>query len=180
MVRPLFCDLVRKSAVYEFFHRWLPASLSADTSGCIAHPDSFHWYEYSNGSCTMEAGCQFHIKNVPIDDPKDIEAPQLPKEGADYVVVALDLGNPPYGSLALSYIDDQVGGYGVGSRQVLSVREKTADECEAAFSTFSTIVSKYEPYLEFDLVNPCFKASRGSLESIRGVLGNLFRQQKTL
>ena len=128
----------------------------------------------------MEAGCRFHIKNIPTRDPKEIEAPKFPDEGADYVVVALDLGNPPYGNLALSYIDDRIGGYGVGSRQVLSVSEGTADECEAAFSTLSTLVKKHEPNLGFELVNPCFRAPRGSFESLRWFLGGLFRQQKNL
>lgn len=128
----------------------------------------------------MEAGCRFHIKNIPTGDPKNIEAPKFPEEGADYVVMALDLGNPPYGNLALSYVDDRRGGYGVGSRQVLSVSQETADECRAAFNTFSAIVQKHEPKLAFEMVNPCFRASKGSIESIRLVLVGLFKQQNAL
>ena len=78
----------------------------------------------------------------------------------EYVVKPLDIGNPPFGKLALSYVDMAYGAYGVGSRQVLSDDLQTTHECESAYMTFEKIVAKYKPNLQFGMANPCVYTSK--------------------
>ncbi len=68
--------------------------------------------------------------------------------------------------MVLSYVDGEQGGYGVGTRQVLSTNPALSAECMASFNNFARIIAKHDPEVEFDLVNPCAKPQKGALDSV--------------
>lgn len=93
------------------------------------------------------------------------------------MVQALDIGNGPYGRMALSYVDGDRGAYGVGTRKPLSFDPALYEECTTAFDTFSNLVAKHRPAIDFDLVNPCTRAQKGRLTRLgEYALGMLIKQ----
>lgn len=123
-----------------------------DTSHCSAKPSQIDWFEYtSSGNCTA-LECRVHAVNYLVQDPA------RPSIDSDYVATALDLGNGDAGRLALSYFDKPLGGYAVGSRNVLSgddVDAQTAQDCRDAFQTLNNIQKRWNIKLPFELENPC-------------------------
>ena len=158
--------------------RWLPANASTNHQGCKAGSHSYHWIETGKGTCTLQGNCRFWVKNIATNEPDDVAPPNFPEDGADYIVQGLDIGNGPYGRMAVSYVDgEEQGGYGVGTRQMLSFDPELYGECTTAFDTLSRVAAKHRPEIEFDLVNPCTKAQKGGLARIGGyALGILTKQ----
>jgi len=164
-------------AGYISFGWWLPASARTNTSHCLPHSDEFHWVEYANTTCDAATGrCRNTITNEAVNDPPDVKPPDLkvPPVCLDYVVQSLDIGNGPYGRLALSYVDIEQGGYGVGSRQMLSTDPAHARDCHSALRTVRNIAAQYglESKLKFQIGNPCVGNS-GEGSSLQKVLGSI-------
>ena len=69
------------------------------------------------------------------------------------------------GNLAVSYFDEEYGGYGVGTRRFLSGAGADDDElaeCNEAFQTLSELHEEHKLDLKLTLKNPCTRESRGS------------------
>ncbi|KAK3938001.1 hypothetical protein QBC46DRAFT_356153 [Diplogelasinospora grovesii] len=163
----------------NFFTYGTPAGYLSFGCHCLPHSDKFHWVEYANTTCDAATGrCRNSITNEPANDPPDVKPPDLkvPPVCLDYVVQSPDIGNGPYGRLALSYVDIEHGGYGVGSRQMLSTDPAHARDCHSAQRTFRNIAAKYglEAKLKFQIGNPCVGNSEegSSLQKILGSIRN--------
>lgn len=81
------------------------------------------------------------------------------------MATALDLGNGNGGRLALSYFDKPMGGYAVGSRNVLSgdnVDAQVAQDCHDAFETLTNIQMRWNIKLPFELKSQCREEETGS------------------
>lgn len=148
--------------------RWLDAKPGVDTSHCSARPNQIDWFEYTPaGNCTATE-CRVHAVNYLVEDPTK------PSFASDYVASALDLGNGDAGRLALSYFDKLLGGYAVGSRNVLSgdlqADARTVDDCHAAFETLQNIQQRWNIRLPFELENPCMRQSGRLQFPMRGDL----------
>ena len=84
--------------------------------------------------------------------------PSAPDFEDDYVLAALDLGNGEFGQLGLSYFDKPGGAFAVGTRQVLSAMDTSAEllrECHDAFATMIKVQDIYSLDLPFKLENLC-------------------------
>ncbi|PWY95189.1 hypothetical protein BO94DRAFT_620661 [Aspergillus sclerotioniger CBS 115572] len=146
---------------YFSFGWWLDPVPNTDTSHCSPKPRQIDWFEYtSTGNCTA-VECRVHAVNYLVQDPSK------PSIDSDYVATALDLGNGEAGRLALSYFDRPLGGYAVGSRNVLSgddVDRKSIRDCHDAFETLTNIQQRWKVQLPFELINPCGEVSGESLQ----------------
>lgn len=71
-------------------------------------------------------------------------------------------------------VDIEHGGYGVGSRQMLSTDPARAEDCLSALRTFRKIVAEHglEDKLKFELENPCIGVRSGDF-SLQKVLGSI-------
>lgn len=90
-----------------------------------------------------------------------VQSPSKPSIDSDYVAKALDLGNGEAGQLALSYFDKPLGGYAIGSRNVLSgddVDAPAARDCHDALVTLMNIQRRWNISLPFSIMYPCMDA----------------------
>ena len=110
------------------------------------------------------------MQNIPTNEPCDVQPPDFPENGGDYVVMGLDIGNGQYGKMALSYLDGEHGGYGVGTRQVLSMDPALSTDCTAALNTFRGLVARRDIRIDFELNDPCVKPPKGILAIVKEFL----------
>jgi len=141
--------------------RWLPTDNTGNGhKHCGPRPKSIDWFEYSTAGDCKDGVCRVHAVNYDAADQKHHD--RKPAFSVDYVARLIDVGPGHLGDLAVSYFDEDGGGYGVGTRRWLSgeganADEDDTDECHDAFRSLEKLVRDKQlgDELKLRLVNPC-------------------------